>query len=845
MNIFKENYQRFLEQGLAVIPFYPFSDIPSVKGIKMLHAEGINKNFYTNWEQHHPTYNLGCLAGERSGVVFVKVSNADEAHSAIVEATLPPTPWVLVEEAFTTYAYRHRPESKSFSVILNYQERLLLQLKGTGDTQLLPPSKPTSLLPNLTVEADFEDLPVLPAQFEEIVRGSLLEAKVKLKPVGHSLSENFIPDGVVAFRLRVLADSLVRDTLSGLRCMQECLDTLETVAETLSENTDFSDQAHKDYYKFLAQDLEVLGKCLPQTWSEGLYNPKSVPFGAKDTEMSHKQIKKFVYDAITANFHDDEGRLEAIQDTLVHMNKAVSLDEVQSDILIRYITKQANLGITAATIRKRLKTLNTGSCPGENQTEVATVFLERLQRVAPFAFYLEKFWRFNGAFWEPVRVDALTTEIASVFGHLPAAKRSGDHAGILKICRGLLPSYIEDPKYTNVEGVNFANGYLTEELTLIPHHPDLGAQYVLPFPYDTNKDDPDKRPMFTQFLKDCWGDDDDYLEKLETLREAIAVTLFGMAYKYQKVFLLFGVPKSGKSQLLNIISSLVPTEAKTSLPPTEWSERFKSAQLRGKILNVAGELSESKLIDGHIFKDIVDGTEQLGENKGTDFFRFIPKCAHWFASNHFPKTKDTSEGFSRRWHVLTFKKPVPEGATIIRDLGNIIANQERESIVAWALRSLPSLTQRGEYTTPESHMDAIGDVANQNNSVRFFMTGSGLVLVNDRSLKAALPSMAVEQLKSLPFITGDVLHIAYSNFLLGEGGVRPVSSMRFQQMMMELCAQLGIRQQRVRYRNGRTQYLYYNLKLNSLPTGELTSSENPENPTPLSMDKMIGINQTD
>lgn len=834
--------------GLALVPLYPFSDLPSVNFYARYSAQPVSKEQSAEWERKKPSYNVGCVAGESSGVIFVQVFDGRERTKGIIEELLPETPWVMTEDDKTTYAYKYRQGLESFSLELLTHNIPILKLKGAGDLQIVPPSIPQRGQAPLvaTGPLDPKFLPELTPQFEEIVRGSLLSEGIKLRPSGHSGITEHTPEGEKLYRLRRGAVRMVTDTLSGLRTLQESFDILTSMADELEASREQLDEIYADYLQFLREDMTLLGKSLAGTWNFGLNPPIPVPFGPEDVEMGYSELKTFVYTRITETFHDDEKRLEAVQETLKHMNQAPTLDEVQEDLLVRYIAKQANLGLTVATLRRRLKSLNTGTCPGENQTEIAEALHRQLTRVCPHAYYKDQFWRFTGASWEAVKTSELANLISGVFGHLPAARRASDHFGILKILQGKLPDYIHHPMYQLHSGVNFSNGYLTDKLELVPHAPELGAQYVMPFPYEPDKSGAEHRPMFEKFLADCWGEDDDFEEKVQVLREALAVTLFGIAYKYQRVFLLFGVPKSGKSQLLNIISSLVPTAARTSLPPTEWGERFCSAELHGKIMNVAGELSETRLIDGHLFKDIVDGTEQLGEHKGTNFFKFIPKCAHWFASNHFPKTRDTSEGFIRRWKILVFKRSVPDGATLIRDLGNLIAAREKDAIVAWAIEALPSLTQRGEFTIPRSHMEALGDVANQNNSVRFFMTGSGLLTVANPSLKGQVAKLSPEQLKQLPYLTGDVLHVAYSNFLSVEGGVRPVSSQRFHQMMLELCDQMGLAQKQVRFRNGRTMYVYYNLELVTRAVGtEPTENEPFAAQNNLTMDKLLGISQTD
>jgi len=355
-------------------------------------------------------------------------------------------------------------------------------------------------------------------------------------------------------------------------------------------------------------------------------------------------------------------------------------------------------------------------------------------------------------------------------------------------------------KRVDVQGVNFANGFLTTELELLSHDPDFGMTYTLPFRYMPEL--AGKSPLFFQFLEDCWGEDDDFEEKTQALQEALCVTLFGLGPRYQRAILLHGVAKSGKSQMLKIAESLVPEDAKAFVPPNDWSDRFMPTSMQGKIINICGELSERKKIDGQRFKDIVDGSEMSGQFKGQDIFKFRPICTHWFASNHLPKTDDASEGFNRRWLVLQFNKPVPPEKRQV-DLGDLIAIQEREAICAWAVQALPRLLERNEYTLPKSHQQLIMEMAQENNSVRFFMQGSRRVRVIRDPEDENFSSRTSE----------DALYKAYWSFCLGPGGAKPVGSRVFRARMRELQAEMGFRMVIETTRLGVEQVQYQSLIL--------------------------------
>jgi phage/plasmid-associated DNA primase len=242
---------------------------------------------------------------------------------------------------------------------------------------------------------------------------------------------------------------------------------------------------------------------------------------------------------------------------------------------------------------------------------------------------------------------------------------------------------------------------------------------------------------------------------------------------------------------------LVPKEARSSVPPNEWNDKYLPAQMAGKILNVCGELSDKKKIDGQSFKDIIDGSARSGQHKYGTIFEFRPTVTHWFASNHMPRTEDTSMGFIRRWLMLTFHFPVADGEKK-KDLGDLIAAEEREAIVAWAAQAMPRLLKTSDYTQPDSHRMLVNEFANMNNSVRYYMKESGKITFN------AGPTV---------FATEVSIYNSYWAFCAGAGGIKAVSQQRFRAIMREMQGELNFKLEVTQARFGGTEAVYRGIAL--------------------------------
>jgi P4 family phage/plasmid primase-like protien len=270
-------------------------------------------------------------------------------------------------------------------------------------------------------------------------------------------------------------------------------------------------------------------------------------------------------------------------------------------------------------------------------------------------------------------------------------------------------------------GINFANGWVGEDLVLRSHAPKYGATFTLPFEYKPEL--ATKCNRFFEFLHDCWGDQEDFNDRVAALQEFFAASLFGIAPQFQKALLLYGRAGTGKTVLLKILRGLLPPDGIADLGPEHWGDRFGPTALVGKVVNICGELPEAGTISGQVFKTVVEGSPITTEFKGRDLFVFTPRCSHVFASNFMPLSRDTSAGFARRWLILDFGKVVPE-AERVKTLAEDILADEREAIAAWAVEGLTRLLKRGDYTTPKSSAARSAMLRRSNNTVQAFLEDS-------------------------------------------------------------------------------------------------------------------------
>lgn len=809
-NIFASTAPAYFAAGMSVIPLHVREKKPVPNDWSMFHDQLAPVSLQNQWLAGNPNSNIGLVLGKQSGVTMIDIDTDDEKVYAAIMSCIPHSPWHRRGKKGMMIAYNFTGH-KTFR-IKNMSGQTIVECLSSRTQCVLPPSiHPETQLPYsancdlIEVKGQLHDLP---ADIEEQLRTAIKAAGVDLSHSGWSRVTDYVSSGSRDTTLTEMAGLFAFAVVRGERTLKEAIGMLQAYyneyIETIAGDQIDVEKHIENLIKFLHRDVLDKGKVLPKGWDEG-YTPgdlekMGVTLGVDQTEWAFDETRNYLKTCFETYGAEGRERGEAIEAVLSRISRSSSLSKIDEDRILQYIVDVSGLGIKISTLRARLKELRTGKVQGNDHNEIARAVLADLSQYNLVRFHGGELMKWAGSHWIKMDTNAIKSMISNTYGHLQACKKSSDINGILQIILFIAEQGIQKKV---VKGINFANGFLTQELKLVPHEPDFGMTYTMPFRYIESE--AGRFPMFNTFLHQSWGADPDYSDKLNALQEAMAVTLFGLGSMFQRAILLHGAPKSGKTQLLRIIETLVPPEARTSVPPNSWDDKYLPAQMVGKILNVCGELSDKKKIDGQSFKDIVDGSERSGQHKYGAIFSYKPLVTHWFASNHMPRTEDTSSGFIRRWLFLTFHYPVSEGH-IISDLGDLIAAQEREAIVAWAAQAMPRLMKRGEFTLPASHRLLVNEFANMNNSVRYYMRESGKIVYEPN----AGPTTSE---KSQLFATELALYNSYWAFCAGAGGMKPVSQQRFRAIMRELQPELFFKLQVAQSVAGGTEAIYRGISI--------------------------------
>jgi len=801
MGIFASEAPKFWALGKPAIPLRIGFKRPWIDAWQVFADRMPTEREQQEWLQLKGEGNIGMPMGSASGIVAIDVDSDDPRVIRIIDDLLPKSPWKRIGRKGAVYAYRFEGE-RTFRV-KDAEGNMLLECLSKGTQIVLPPSiHPDTGMP-YTANCELVDvigaLPALPRNVETILREALKSAGFELSTSGNTKITSFVPagarDNALVYNAGLLARAVTRGERTLVEAMGEMKAWVEGYTEKVAGDEVSVEKAQVKVVDFLMRDVTgEKRKALPEGWDDGLTDEDKEKLGLAISEDDEQWTAEKITNWLVTEFErhvtpDTQGWTRAVELALDRIARNFDLSSLDEERILKFIVSQSKGSFTVTTLRKELMKLRAGEITGNDHSEVARAVIKDMEQFGKLRHHLGKFWQWKGAAWQTIDQNDFIKHISEEYGMLPICKRFSDVAQIVKMMAALLTEPLQT---VQLVGVNFANGFLTDTMELRKHSPEYGCTYVLPYRYQEDS----RCPLFLQMLDDSWGEDADYGDKVMALQEALAVTLMGLAPRYQRAFCLIGQAHSGKSRILEILKGLMPEGCHSSVPPTDWGDKFMPAQMADKLINFAGEISENRNISGDIFKQVIEGNVIEAQNKNQPIFSFRPKAAQWFASNHTPKTKDTSEGFNRRWLFLEFPRRIPDEKKVI-DIDQIILSNEREQIVSWALQALPRLRQNKDYTLPSSHMAIIDDMANQNNSVRYFLSQSPRLRVGKREHEGI----------SKTRITGDLLFDEYWSFCTMAGGVMRVQRTKFHALMKELAPLFGFEQLK-ETQNGGTVIVY-------------------------------------
>lgn len=143
-------------------------------------------------------------------------------------------------------------------------------------------------------------------------------------------------------------------------------------------------------------------------------------------------------------------------------------------------------------------------------------------------------------------------------------------------------------------------------------------------------------------------------KSVRMLLEEVIGYCFYRRNELRKSFILIGDKSNGKSTYLDMIKNLLGDENTSALDLRELGDRFKTAELFGKLANIGDDIGDEFIANPAVFKKVVSGDRVNAERKGQDPFDFNSYAKMLFSANNIPRIKDKSGAVMDRLIIVPF-----------------------------------------------------------------------------------------------------------------------------------------------------------------------------------------------
>ena len=281
-------------------------------------------------------------------------------------------------------------------------------------------------------------------------------------------------------------------------------------------------------------------------------------------------------------------------------------------------------------------------------------------------------------------------------------------------------SYIQlktmvDRKSLNMDKhlINLENGlYDINTGILKSHNPSVLSTARIPVSYD-----PDATcPNMDKFLSEIVAPDD----------QQVLVEWAGYALipdtRIHKAVMLLGNGANGKSVYLNFLTCFIG-EMNTSSESLHdlVNNRFSTANLYGKLLNVCPDLPNTKIFDNSKFKNLSGGDKTTrGERKFEGAFDFGNTARMIYSANEVPQMIKGGFATDRRWILIDFPNTFEGENVDINLIEKLTTPEELSGFLNRALPALEVLLENGKFSYTKTVQDVQRMYLINSNSVAAF-----------------------------------------------------------------------------------------------------------------------------
>ena len=213
-----------------------------------------------------------------------------------------------------------------------------------------------------------------------------------------------------------------------------------------------------------------------------------------------------------------------------------------------------------------------------------------------------------------------------------------------------------------------------------------------------------------------WFNED--LEEIELFKQMIGYLMMNHV-DYEKIFFFIGLPSTGKTCLLKLITNFCGKENVSSISLSDMNENFGLEPIINKTVNIFGDIPKTKMLKTDKFKMLADGSPLniKRKYKGVLTYSFTGKLI--FGMNQFPDMSNDFAGVQRRLVIFRFNHVFRKGdADFNPHINSDLATDEcMSALLNMAIDGYKSLiVNKGFISTKESER-ALDEFVTENDTV--------------------------------------------------------------------------------------------------------------------------------
>jgi putative DNA primase/helicase len=362
-----------------------------------------------------------------------------------------------------------------------------------------------------------------------------------------------------------------------------------------------------------------------------------------------------------------------------------------------------------ALVASRTRYLRVYSGTGEEflrgKTFIPKRLAEAIMEREHFKYAGALLWVYRDGVYAPTGEDTVRTHAQALLG-----EERREHC-LEETLRYIEVALRTDDPIPDARSINLRNGRLDwRTRTLEPHAPTHFETVQLPVEYDAAA----QCPAFDTYLTTTLDAD-----VIPLVEEIMGYCLIADT-RFEKAVMLTGEGENGKSVFLDTLAALLGTDNVSNVALQDLEEnRFRVAELYGKLANTFADLDARALRSSSMFKTLVTGDAITAERKFKDPFTFRSYARLLFSANRVPPSHDRTRAFYRRWLIIPFEHTFT-GTQADKSLRAKLC-AELPGIFNRAVDGVHRLFTQEAFTEPLAVQEALKAYVRSNDNVRVFV----------------------------------------------------------------------------------------------------------------------------